>query len=82
MSAQHITKDTRFECAQIAIGRRMADSLWMNEAWGTQVDCDAVSRQMCEAMADGDDAQAIAILRNALSAVAEREASAIYGVFL
>lgn len=82
MSAQHITQDTRFERAQMAVGSRMSNPEWLNEAWGTQLDCDDISKRMCAAIADGDEAQAGAILRDALNAIATREASKDYGVTL
>jgi hypothetical protein len=81
MSAQHITQDTRFERAQMALGSRMTDPDWLEDAWGTQAP-DDLCKKMCAALADGDDAQAAAILRNALKTIAERQVSKEFGVFL
>lgn len=81
MSAQHITRDTRFEIAQMAIGACMTDAEWLEEAWGTQAP-DDLCKKMCAALADGDDVQAAAILRNALKTIAERQVSKEFGVFL
>ena len=82
MSAQHITRDTRFERAQMAVGARMADSEWLNETWGTKLDCDAITKRMCALMADGDSAEAGHVLEEALKDIAKREVSAIYKVSL
>lgn len=82
MSAQHITQDTRFERANERVGYLMHNAEWFHETWGTKVDCDDLCKRMSEAMADDDDMHAIAILRNAIKTVAEREASQTFGVFL
>lgn len=81
MSLAHITHDTRFERANAAIGDRMSDADWLEDAWGTQAP-DDLCKKMCAALADGDDAQAAAILRNALKTIAERQVSKEFGVFL
>lgn len=81
MSAVHITRDTRFERAQMAIGNRMSDADWLEDAWGTQAP-DDLCKRMCVALADGDDLQAATLLRNALKTIAERQVSKEFGVFL
>lgn len=81
MNSMHITADTRFERAQMALGSRMTDPDWLEDAWGTQAP-DDLCKKMCAALADGDDAQAAAILRNALKTIAERQVSKEFGVFL
>jgi hypothetical protein len=81
MNSMHITSDTRFERAQMALGSRMTDPDWLEDAWGTQAP-DDLCKKMCAALADGDDAQAAAILRNALKTIAERQVSKEFGVFL
>lgn len=82
MRTAHITQDTRFERANEAIGARMSNPDWLNEAWGTQVDCDAITKRMCALMADGDSAEAGHVLEEALKDIAKREVSTIYGVTL
>lgn len=80
--ARHIPLDTRFERANAAVGARMTDPDWLNEAWGTQLDCDDITKRMCAAIADGDSAQAGAILEDALKSAATREVSNTFGVSL
>lgn len=82
MSAQHITSDTRFERANTAVGERMGNAEWLNETWGTKLDCDAITKRMCALMADGDSAEAGHVLEEALKDIAKREVSTIYGVSL
>lgn len=82
MNAQHITQDTRFERAQMAVGKRMSNPEWLNETWGTKLDCDAITKRMCALMADGDSSEAGHVLEEALKDIAKREASTIYGVSL
>lgn len=81
MNLAHVTLDTRFERAHAAIGDRMSDADWLEDAWGTQAP-DDLCKKMCAALADGDDVQAAAILRNALKTIAERQVSKEFGVFL
>lgn len=82
MNAQHITQDMRFERANEAIGDRMANPEWLNETWGTKLDCDSITKRMCALMADGDSAEAGHVLEEALKDIAKREVSTIYGVTL
>lgn len=83
MSAQHLRiMVDDFQRAHSAIGMRMCDPEWLNEAWGTQLDCDGLNKRMCEALADGDDAQVGALLRDALNSAATREVSRLMGVDL